>query len=540
LNKIFKYKLNFFLIFLFLISFYNSINQAIYNYDGFHWGLVLFSADGLNKNLIPYKEVFIHYGFLTTYINSIILKIFDNNFLYIFSLSSFLYAFSIFLIGILINKFSNQNLAMVGAITIFLIHPYAIYPWHTYYLFFIFNVFLFFRVSENFYYQQFSYLILSLIILFSESFFFPSLIILIFDCFLSLLKQGRFNLIFIKIIFSRIFFYILPFFFFFFYLITNQIFEEWKVYNQMGKVFFEILDMNLYSIFISFFATLSNKTIEKFFFEPQWIIFSFLIIFNIIYLSKFFSSLFFKKKNNYNYTLILISFSSLILLFQTLHSITIFKFSCGLVIGFIVLFSFINSIDDKEIKIISSSIILFLGLFSFELAKSNSNLTYVYKYKKEDHVKNNYFKYFKSQRLHQKNWNHLITTSQKIEELKLKCKVTYGANLSKDGLISVIMRDSIKVVHRIPWFEHKKGSWMNKYYNTFLKYFDVNLLKNINEQIDKDSIIIYTDRENFPTLFIANKKLDFSNKMNFESLPYSYQNKNKIIIFPKKCNNFIS
>ena len=155
-------------------------------------------------------------------------------------------------------------------------------------------------------------------------------------------------------------------------------------------------------------------------------------------------------------------------------------------------------------------------------------------------MKNNYFKYFKSQRLHQKNWNHLITTSQKIEELKLKCKVTYGANLSKDGLISVIMRDSIKVVHRIPWFEHKKGSWMNKYYNTFLKYFDVNLLKNINEQIDKDSIIIYTDRENFPTLFIANKKLDFSNKMNFESLPYSYQNKNKIIIFPKKCNNFIS
>ena len=73
------------LILLSIVPFFsliNSILQAQYEYDGFHWGLVLYTADSLNLGLLPYKEVFVHYGILTSKINAIILKIFSNNFLY--------------------------------------------------------------------------------------------------------------------------------------------------------------------------------------------------------------------------------------------------------------------------------------------------------------------------------------------------------------------------------------------------------------------------------------------------------------------------
>ncbi len=237
--------------------------------------------------------------------------------------------------------------------------------------------------------------------------------------------------------------------------------------------------------------------------------------------------------------LALISFSSLVLLFQAAHSVTIFKMSCGLVVGFIVLFNFINSIKDKENKIIFLAIIFLLGLSCFEFVKNNSNSNYVYKYKKENFITNNYFDYFEHKKLDQNSWDHLIFTSKKIQYFKNNCKIDFAANISSDAFISVIMRDSMQIVQKIPWFEHKKNGWMNRYFNTFLKYYDKDLSDKINLKLEKKNIIIYTDRENFPILKIRDKKIDFSDKMNFLYLPYSYENKSKILIFPKICKNTI-
>ena len=57
-----------------IISFVNSINQAIYNFDGFHWGLILYSAENLNLGKIFYKEIFSLYGIFTTLLHALILK----------------------------------------------------------------------------------------------------------------------------------------------------------------------------------------------------------------------------------------------------------------------------------------------------------------------------------------------------------------------------------------------------------------------------------------------------------------------------------
>ena len=48
MKKIEKYKFYLLLLIIPSISLVISIKQAIYNYDGYHWGLILFSAEGLN------------------------------------------------------------------------------------------------------------------------------------------------------------------------------------------------------------------------------------------------------------------------------------------------------------------------------------------------------------------------------------------------------------------------------------------------------------------------------------------------------------
>ena len=55
-------KLKFLILTLFL-SIIGTLIQSFYTYDGFHWGLIANSSIEILKGKIPYKEVFIHYGF---------------------------------------------------------------------------------------------------------------------------------------------------------------------------------------------------------------------------------------------------------------------------------------------------------------------------------------------------------------------------------------------------------------------------------------------------------------------------------------------
>ena len=83
------------ILFFSLFSFVGSVYQGSYIYDGFHWGLVASNAQDLLNGKQPYKEFFVHYGFLTTLFQAIALKIFDSIYS-ILVLSAFFYALSIF------------------------------------------------------------------------------------------------------------------------------------------------------------------------------------------------------------------------------------------------------------------------------------------------------------------------------------------------------------------------------------------------------------------------------------------------------------
>ena len=54
-----------------IFSFIISVWQSQYIYDGHHWGLMASNAADLLRGKVPYKEIFIQYGLITTIIHSI-------------------------------------------------------------------------------------------------------------------------------------------------------------------------------------------------------------------------------------------------------------------------------------------------------------------------------------------------------------------------------------------------------------------------------------------------------------------------------------
>lgn len=537
MKKIEKYKFYLLLLIIPAISFVISINQAIYNYDGYHWGLILFSAEGLNLGGKPFQDVFIHYGLLSTKLNALILDIFTNNFIFIFTASSLAYAFSIFIQTILILRLTNIYFALLGSLIIFFLHPYANFPWHTYYIFFLFNIFLLLRFSNKYYLRNISYTLLFCISLFSESFLTASIFIFLFDIFLLLFFKGQVINSKYKIFFIRSLFYIFPLVIFIFYLNLNNLYPIWQIYNGMGKIFLEIIDKNLIELFFHFFITLKNYSLDKFFTEPNWIIYLMLIIFNSSFLLNFILRNFNKKITEKDLILTTISFASLIFLYQAAHSLTVFKFACGLMIGFIVLLNSISKINNKENLAIITTILFFYCLSSFNFSKTESNRLYVYGFQKDNNIKNNYFKYFKSQKWEEATWSHLISIDKEIRAIKESCNINNGANLSTDGIVSVIMRNNLNFDQLLPWYENKSDGSLNRYYDTLWKNFDSKRLNDISSKINSRELMIYTDKANFPIINIGGENMNIQYKMDFVNLPYSYVHKNKILLFPKNCSN---
>ena len=206
--------------------------------------------------------------------------------------------------------------------------------------------------------------------------------------------------------------------------------------------------MSLYELVLVFPKNLFLYSFKYIFLTHNCLIYLILIIFNIFYLFNFLRQNL-KKKNfgkNINQNeifLVLISFCSLVLLYQTLHSFVIFKFSCGLILGLIVLICYMSKLKNSENKIILICIIFLYSLNAFSFFKTENNELYVYNFKKEEYVKNDYFDYFRSQKWDEKTWKHLVELDIKLSKIVTKCNIQNGTNLSGDGIISVLMRKKL-------------------------------------------------------------------------------------------------
>ena len=109
-----------------------SIAQGSYTLDPHHWGLMLSNAKDLWDGRLPYQEIFIQYGLLTTLLQGFAFG-FGGNLLSIISMTSLLYAIGVWIAYLIsTNVLVNKNASLYVVTGLFLFHPLAIYPWANY------------------------------------------------------------------------------------------------------------------------------------------------------------------------------------------------------------------------------------------------------------------------------------------------------------------------------------------------------------------------------------------------------------------------
>jgi hypothetical protein len=142
---------HFVVLLLCIASFVFSVIESRLRVDGEHWGLMFANAYDLAMGRIPYREFFIQYGFISTLIQAVPLKIFGNYAIIVGIITGVFYSANIYLSFILWKRIMSEWLAVLSAFMMFLVHAYAIYPWSNYisYTFLLVSVLLIVRDVKN-------------------------------------------------------------------------------------------------------------------------------------------------------------------------------------------------------------------------------------------------------------------------------------------------------------------------------------------------------------------------------------------------------
>tara|TARA_B100001057_G_scaffold239402_1_gene239651 strand:+ start:3718 stop:5187 length:1470 start_codon:yes stop_codon:yes gene_type:complete len=487
--------------------------QSIYIYDAHHWGLMAANASDFLNNKIPYKEIFIQYGLFTTIIHSIFMKIGNESVISIFFFTSFIYSISIYyFFSIVRNKFGD-SLALFAIICLILIHPFVNHPWHNYLNFFFLIMSIFFLEKNKNIYSFISGIFFGLAVLTYEK------LIIIFTFFLISYaitnfnnKKNNKNLIFLLIGFA------IPISLFFLYLNINQSYSYWIKYLSIGGIY---LDDNYIFVILNFIKNLFQLSLEKFATEPYWAFFSMLLLLNIVFICfSIFKKKFLKQNEKYLIYISMISISS----FSTaIHSLNSFRLATGSIFGIFILIYFLNKIINVDTKkIISISIILILCL-GINFKKSENNKLFITPVSFE-HYPNDKIKYFKNMRFKNDTWNHIIFFDEKINQIKSKCStVNFAINYTDNAYYYLLFSNVFKTFQIKPWIIKNDTAD-----NLTMKLINPNLDTFLQKKIINNEIII-----------VSNTTYKVPKNYSFINLPYSYNNKNKRILIPKKCKKNI-
>ena len=513
-----KNKYIFFFVTIFLFSFFGSIYQATFVYDPFHWGLAQSSID-LLSNKEPYKDFFIHYGFVSILLKSLFLLFFDYNVISTFYLSSFCFSLANGLLCyLLFHKVKcESNIIFFLPVVIFSLHPFANHPWYNYefYLFLVLYLFFFF---SNFKYSFFiSGFFLGTSCLIYENFLYASLVIIFYKLFIFKKKK----------ILQFLISFLLPIIIFFLYLIINEIFYYWLKTFTLNKVFFEIYGVNIINLIKNFFFNFIFLGFSKALKEPYYLFFLIIFFINIIFfIKKNFDILILKKKISDNERfLLVISLVAILSAGSAIHNFNIFRLSTGLIVGLATLFYLYNYLNFKkkvEILLLASLILL---LPNFIPIKKNNNKIFP-TFSSFENVTSKKFNLFRSQQWPRETWEVLTKIESINFEISRNCQnISHFINFTDDAFIYLITSRYFQSNQYLYWLKNEK------YYFFLMEHYNNSIYKLLSKkELDKNSIIISDLKEYY---FI--KKYINSKKFKLIELPYSFQTKNKIFLIPNDC-----
>ena len=128
-------------------NFLYSVDLYQYIYDGHHHGYMITNAIDFMNGRLPYKEIFIQYGIVTTLVHSLSLKIISQNLISINIITCLLYSLTVLLISLIISKKNTPIYGLLAILIIFFNHPIPWLPWSNYIAFFFFSFKFFFTIK---------------------------------------------------------------------------------------------------------------------------------------------------------------------------------------------------------------------------------------------------------------------------------------------------------------------------------------------------------------------------------------------------------
>ncbi|WP_331020009.1 hypothetical protein [Methylotenera sp.] len=327
----------FLLIFLLSAVCIFSVWRGTYNFDPHHWGLMLSNAQDLASGKIPYREIFIQYGFLTTVIHAIGYKLMGENLQSVIAITSMLYALGLLGIYQLSYRVSNsRKLAMYSFVTCVLVHTLAIYPWSNYiaFPFIVYGVFFALDPKPSKMSLFYAGLLFAIAVLCREGLFPAIFAIVIVISFLNRhlkveASGGRSSgLVTFLVGFC------IPLFSFFFYLWIAGNFHYWKVTAfDLPEIYSSIFLPN--GLLFAVFDLGRRLLFEAYRFNVRIIFFCLVLASSVFTLF----AVFFRMGSFYRrWDYFVVSMLSILLLSSALHLTEVFRLATGVGFGAIILY----------------------------------------------------------------------------------------------------------------------------------------------------------------------------------------------------------
>ena len=493
-------------ILILVIGFIHSINTYLYVYDGHHHGFMLSNALDLLKGKLPYKEISIQYGIITTASHSIILKIFGPSILSINIFTIVIYYLSAIFIALVVKNNTNTLFAFLSILILIFNHPVPWLPWANYLAFFFLVLGIYFIQKDTNKFIYMSGLLFGLSCLARENFFiFISISILIF--YLISFFYFRNKILYLKKISFLCVGFLTPIIIFLLYLYINNLIEAWSSYLVLPFIYAEnVHGLSIFILIKNFILFFITDSFFDFITNPQYFLISIILISNTIFIIwEIFIS-----KDNKKINLLIIS---ILCIFSSIVAVNfeLFRLYTSVVIGLISLLILIYKLKDQQIKNFSIISLVLVSFYSIIFYPYGNNVAFQ-NLEKINYVEVTDLKYFKHQKWEKHKYNALKSFNNFQNTIKNNCNIEYIANFNFDAFYLTL--SGLKNIYIVPMirsdsFKHDSDHDHLAIHNHWMKtlYDSKSFLKIVTDKLINKNIIILVEQNNY---YIEGKKLDFA------------------------------
>jgi hypothetical protein len=313
-----------------------SILQGRYTLDPHHWGLMLSNAKDLWFGNLPYQEIFIQYGILTTIIQAVAFGL-SPHLLSGIAAAALCYAIGLWFVYRIAQHvllYEKSALYLITGLVLF--HPIAIYPWANY-IAFPFLMAGLYGLLQSHYSSSINLLSgfsFGLSVLARETLAPAVCLLILFSAVYDLIYQKHTASLYRRIG-CQIIGFLIPIMLFFLYLWHHHLYEYWKLLAiELPKIYAAESFTHIQNFFLKkVFDTLVGGVLRG---EIRWILIMLMWLINLFI---FLLAAIQMSNQSSNANLVKLSLATLLLISGSIHLADIFRVATSSVIGFVTVYA---------------------------------------------------------------------------------------------------------------------------------------------------------------------------------------------------------